>query len=181
MVRTPPSGHRILCVHRQVHEHLLDLPDVHADHAPVLMGGHPDVDVPPDGPPQQLLELADHGPQAHHLGGQLLLPAEGKELARELADAARGAQDLLGGLPLLGGCMIHQQELAPAQDGRQEVVDVVRNPAGHAADRLHFLRLAELLLEDGAVRLGLRSLRDVHDAHEHVRQVVVLRGEVRSG
>ena len=39
------------------------------------------------------------------------------------------------------------QELAVAEDHGQQVVEVVGDAAGEAADRLHLLRLAELLLE----------------------------------
>ena len=39
------------------------------------------------------------------------------------------------------------QELAVAGDRGQEVVEVVRDAAGEAADRLHLLRLAQLRLE----------------------------------
>ena len=39
------------------------------------------------------------------------------------------------------------QELAVADDHRQQVVEVVRDAAGEPADRLHLLRLAQLLLE----------------------------------
>ena len=46
-----------------------------------------------------------------------------------------------------GSSMPLAQELAVAGDRGQEVVEVVGDPAGEAADRLHLLRLAELRLE----------------------------------
>ena len=38
-------------------------------------------------------------------------------------------------------------ELAEAEDDREQVVEVVRDPAGEEPDRLHLLRLPELLLQ----------------------------------
>ena len=43
-------------------------------------------------------------------------------------------------------------ELAVAEDDRQQVVEVVRDAAGELADRLHLLRLAQLLLERAGAR-----------------------------
>ena len=40
-----------------------------------------------------------------------------------------------------------QQELAVAGDDHQQIIEVVRNAAGEAADSFHFLGLTELLLE----------------------------------
>ena len=39
------------------------------------------------------------------------------------------------------------EQLAVAEDDGEQVVEVVRDAAGEPADRLHLLRLAELLLE----------------------------------
>ena len=44
------------------------------------------------------------------------------------------------------------QQLGVADDGGEEVVEVVRDAAGELADRLHLLRLTQLLLE--ALPLG---------------------------
>ena len=47
----------------------------------------------------------------------------------------------------------------PADDDREHIVEIVRDAAGELADRLHLLRLAQLLLGGGALgRLGAQPL-----------------------
>ena len=48
----------------------------------------------------------------------------------------------------------------------QQVVEVVRDAAGEPADRLHLLRLAQLLLGLAQRLLGALALGDVGDEHE---------------
>src|SRR5438874_1165451 len=50
------------------------------------------------------------------------------------------------GAPRVVVAEILEQQLGVAGDGRQDVVEVVRDPARQAADRFHLLRLAQLLL-----------------------------------
>ena len=61
------------------------------------------------------------------------------------------------------------------QDHAQHVVEVVRDAARQAADRLHPLRLLELVLQPAPLPLGLRTIGDVLDeAHEPTPRRVVL-------
>src|SRR5205823_9201639 len=58
---------------------------------------------------------------------------------------------------------VAQQQLRVAEDGRQQVVEVMRNAAGELAHGLHLLRLAELLLEVALIAdVALRA----PDAHQ---------------
>ena len=61
------------------------------------------------------------------------------------AARGRGLLDLLGVPPQPLVLLAGDQELGVAADRGQEVVEVVRDAAGEPADRLHLLRLAELL------------------------------------
>ena len=80
---------------------------------------------------------------------QDLLATEREQLARQARPPARP--------PFLisrtsrehgsAGREVHEQELAEAQDRRQDVVEVVRDAARELADDLQLLRLAQLLLE----------------------------------
>ncbi len=50
-------------------------------------------------------------------------------------------------------------QLQPAHDRRQKIVEVVRDPAGKLADRLHLLRLAKRLLgAEPLAHLGLEPV-----------------------
>ena len=59
------------------------------------------------------------------------------------------------------------QQLAVAHDHHEQVVEVVGDAAREPADRLHLLRLAQLLLEPPPLLLGLAPLRDVQEHHRH--------------
>ena len=52
-----------------------------------------------------------------------------------------------------------QQEVGRHHDGRQHVVEIMRDAAGELADRLHLLRLRELVLQ----RAPFGGLQRVHD------------------
>ena len=58
-----------------------------------------------------------------------------------------------------------REHLAEPADREQHVVEIVRDPAGEAPDRLQFLRLEEL-------RLGRLAGRDVDDRREDLHALV---------
>src|SRR5262249_29484341 len=55
--------------------------------------------------------------------------------------------------------MAHQKQIAIADDGLEQVVEIMRYAAGQFADRFHLLRLGELRLQ----RLLLRCVDDVEN------------------
>src|SRR5882724_6643640 len=58
-------------------------------------------------------------------------------------------------------------EPAVSQDAAEDVVEVVRDPTGEGADRLHLLRLVELLTELRLLCLGAALLGEaLEDAHQ---------------
>jgi hypothetical protein len=76
---------------------------------------------------------------------------EREQLARELRGAVGRPLDLdelVGARP---GADPSPGDLAVAADDGQQVVEVVRDAAGELPDRLHLLRLAELVLEHAAL------------------------------
>ena len=88
-----------------------------------------------------LVQIDD--PRLHHL-----LPAEGEELAGQGGRAVRGFLDELDVAPERAlGRELQEQELAPAGDHGQEIVEVVRDAAGEPPHRFHLLGLAELSLQ----------------------------------
>ena len=56
-----------------------------------------------------------------------------------------------------------------AQNGRQQVVEIVRDPAGQGADGFHLLRFAQLRLQRLALRLGLFEVGDVGVRAHHAQ------------
>ncbi len=90
--------------------------------------------------------------QLHRLLPVLATTGEGEELAGELGGAHSGALDLAEGLLHVGGQLVEgAQEGDVAEDGGEQVVEVVGDTAGEGPDRLHLLRLEELPLQAGAL------------------------------
>ena len=92
---------------------------------------------------------------------QHLLPAEGEQLPRQCGGATGRLNDLFSVTSQRTGGKTVPQKLGVSADDRQQVVEVVRNPAGEQADRFHLLRLSDLGLE----QLALGDVEaDVDDA-----------------
>jgi hypothetical protein len=104
-----------------------------------------DRDVLADEPPQHRHDPVEDAGEVDERRIRRSLTREGEELPGELGGPAGGAVDLLelGGGPLGLGA----QQRRVARDDREQVVEVVRDAAGEAPDRLHATRLLELLLE----------------------------------
>ena len=142
-------GHGVAGVDGQVDQHLLQLARV-GEHRPQLRA---QVDVQPDvlaeGAQQQLLDLADDGVEVQHPRLHDLAPAEREQLVGQFGGPLAGPQDLgdvLAGLrPLAGGVvlgglgdLLGQERRVVEHDGEQ-VVEVVRHPAGELAEALQAL------------------------------------------
>ena len=81
-------------------------------------------------------------------GLEHLLPAEGQQLPGQSHGLVHAPLHLLQILPGLAlGLEFLEDELQVVQHGVQQVVEVVGDAAGQQADRLHLLRLDQLLLE----------------------------------
>ena len=90
--------------------------------------------------------------QLEHLRQDHLAAAEGEQLARERRRASGRAHDLERVLAArVVGVEAGDEELAVAADRGQEVVEVVRDPAGEPSDRLELLRVQQLLLQPALV------------------------------
>ena len=145
--------HRVAGVHREVENHLLDLAWVGAD--PADRGGelHRELDVLADDALQQRIDTRQHLVEVERLRLQDLAPAEREQLARQALRAlSRGADLPDVDRRRVVGPEVLQHQLAVAEDGRQQVVEIVGDAAGEAPDRFHLLRLQQLLL--GAPHVG---------------------------
>ena len=108
--------------------------------------------------------------------GQRLVAAEREELTRQVRGALRGDLDLLEVLVHgVLGLVAREQELAATEDHREHIVEVVRDAAGEAPDRLDLLHLAHLALALAQDLLRALALRDVAaHAGEPAHQAVLV-------
>ena len=90
------------------------------------------------------MQAPDQAVEVERLDVEHLPPAERQELARELARAPCRVVDLL---ELGAAALPHAQQLAVAQDDGEQVVEVVGDAAGQAADAFELLRLQQLRLQ----------------------------------
>src|SRR5262245_7997094 len=144
---TPAVRHGVPGVEAKVHEDPADLIPVHAYEVEVSRPPHRDLDRLADQPPQETLAVRDHGVQADQLGVEHLPAAEGQELPGEVRGPV-GGRAYVGDVaahPLVAG--LARREVGAADDGHDQAVEVVGHAAGQAPDRLHLVRLGELLLE----------------------------------
>ena len=103
-------------------------------------------------PPQQVGEVGDERTDVGRLRIERLAPAESEKLGRQLRALLRRLQRLLDMLALLEIGEIRMEHLQIGDDRRQVIVEIMRDAAGELADRLHLLRLPELLLHLLAAR-----------------------------
>ena len=144
----PARRHRVARVDGEVDDHLLELAPVDPDPEPARGVPRDEPDILSDEPPQHPSELVHDLGQVEDLGTEQLLPAVREELPREPGPAPGGALDLAGVVVhRIGGRRGGADLLGVAEDHREEVVEVVGDPAGELSHGLHLLRLAELLLE----------------------------------
>ena len=101
------------------------------------------------------LKVAEQIAEVEQPGLNGLAAAESKQLAGEAAGSAGGVQDFLEPRDhMIGGGVARafERELAIAGDDGQQVIEIVRNAARKTPESLHFARLRELILKDGALR-----------------------------
>jgi hypothetical protein len=106
------------------------------------------LDVGTEQSAEHLLHLRDALIQVHHLRLEQLLPAERQQLLREPRGPQGCRPDFFDvrakGLVGLEICRDH---FRVTQDDGKEIVEVVRHAARETPDRLHLLRMTELLLQ----------------------------------
>ena len=105
--------------------------------------------------------------QVEHARLQHLAAAEREQLPRERRGARGGLADLVRVAAEALVVEALDQELAVAGDGRQQVVEVVGDATRQPPDRLHLLRLPQLLLE-GPLVGEIANDRDM-TSRPHVR------------
>ncbi len=105
-------------------------------------------DVFSDEASQQLLDVLHQSVEIDDLGLEDLATAEREQLLGQGRGPVRRAVDLIHVLaPGVIGRQIGEEQVGVSADGGEDVVEVVGDAAGEPADRLHLLRLDDLLLE----------------------------------
>src|SRR5258708_33454274 len=103
-----------------------------------------DLDVLAERSTQQRRRFDDQGVYIGLARPQRLLAGEGEETLRELRATVRGLCDRLGdGYDLRVAGDLLGQDFDHADDDGQDIVEIVRDPAGKLANRVHFLRLTQ--------------------------------------
>ena len=175
------AGHRVSCVHGQVHDDLFHLPGIDFHPSKRWVKAEDLGDVLADQAPQQLPDIRNDLVQVQHFGFQDLLSAEHEQLTGERSGPMSGFLDLFDPVPSegVGEIKLTQHHVTVAVDHRQKIVEVVRDPAGQLSDALHLLGLAQLCLKallfgDVAGNLGepddpSRSILDRRDGQGDMR------------
>ena len=123
--------HGVTGVHRQIDDHLFDLPLICLDLPELQIKIGDQVDIFVDQAPQHFLQFVHHGVQIQNPGGQDLLTAECEELAGQRSGAPPGSADFLC-LPAKRIALIEAlfQISCVPHDYHQQVVEVVGDSAG---------------------------------------------------
>ena len=157
-------GHRVPGIEAQIHQDLVDLPQIGLN-APRLGGDVDDqVDARIDGPPQQGHGFFQSGGQVRRFQSQRGLAREAEELACQLRGPQgrffREPEELTVGI-VSAQRRLHQGNIA--QDHRQQVVEVVGHSAGQLTNGFHLLRLPELRFQGPLFRDVPEYTQDARD------------------
>ncbi len=141
--------HRIARIDAQVEQRVLELVRIHhGEPEPACRDGL-DLDRRADGAPHQVDELGHQPVDVDRLRLQGLAAREGEQAvcqrSRAAGRALAGRQVFLD----VGAAALreaHADHLERARDAGEQIVEIVRQPAGQLADRLHLLRLAQRFL-----------------------------------
>ena len=147
------AGDRVAGVDAEVEQRGLELRAVDEDRAVRVVEHDLERDGLADAADERaLLELAEQRADVVRARRELLLTGEGEEPLDELRAVERGLPRVLEDLCVVRVLGLEQHQVAA--DDRQEVVEVVRDAAGEALDRLQLRAVAQH-------RLLLKARRDV--------------------
>ena len=138
------AGHGVAPVHRQVHEHLLELPGIDSDAARAFGQRERDSDVLAKQRPKELDGQPDPLVGVDYLRLNQLSAGEGQQLA---GDVRRAFCGLIDCPQILVARMLLTAQLRVAQNRRECVVQVVRDSTREAAYSLELLAVKQLRLE----------------------------------
>jgi hypothetical protein len=162
-VDRPALRQGVARVDRDVEERELEVVRVHQHRGQVGRKARGDADARAERALQQVGHAQNERRYVSGLRAQVLAPREGEQTLGQRGAALRRLQRVrhqMRGLRMRGHAAREQVEVA--DDDGEEIVEVVRDPAGEMPDRLVLLRLAKRGL--GALAIG-----DVRQAAQHAR------------
>ena len=148
MVSVAAVRHGVTRIDRQVHDHLVDVRGVHFHRRESARQADFQLNVFPDDAPQHLVDAQNDLVEIHHAGYRHLAAAECQQLVGQRRGSFRRVQDLVRILHCRA-ILAHAiaQHFVVAQDHGEQIVEIVRHPAGQTAHRLHFLRVEKLVFQ----------------------------------
>ena len=125
-----------------------------------------------DDGPQQLGHFLNQRIQVEHLNDELAPPGVGQHLLGQLG----GALGRLLDLPEHGASRrfvgeLHQGQAGIAQDGGEQIVEIVGDAAGQHAQAFQLLGMLNLGFEFAALFLGACAIGDINDSCQHHQPV----------
>src|SRR5712671_6784740 len=145
-------GHGVFGIDHKIHDDLLDLTGIGARTADVGGEGGGEFDIFADERAEETLQVQDDNVDVDNLKFKMLFAAEGKELTGERGGAIGGLANRVGfGVERMFGSELIEQDLGVPANDHEQIVEIVSDAAGEAADSFHFLGLAELVFEDAAL------------------------------
>ena len=166
-----PIRHRVAGVDREVEQRRGELPAVGEGQPDVAVELPHDLDLLVEGRQQQLCELFEQGVDVDLGRLQRLLARKGEQARGQGGAAVGRLADQLGD-GRKRRVVLHGvgEDLDRARDHGEHVVEFVRDAAGELADRLHLLRLDQLLLGGALLRHVLDEIVDEGAAAEAERR-----------
>ncbi len=162
-------GHGVPGVGGQVDQDLVQLPGVGPDRPQRVPQRHGEPHILADDPGEHALGPGQHIVGVDHLGRDDLLAREGQQLTGQVRGPLGGLDDLLDvGADLRALPQLLEDHVRIARDAGEQVVEVVGHATSELTDRLHLLRLPQLLLQPRALLLVALALGDVEEGGDHV-------------
>ena len=147
--RQAPAGrHRVARVGREVQDTGFQLRGVDENRPGVVREFQDHRDVFTEYAAHQASHAFDQRIRRNDRGGEVLPPREGQQALGQARPAGRRRQTVGDQSP--DPCVVlcqRRQAFQVQRDDGEQVVEIVRDTAGQIADRLHPLRLAQLLLD----------------------------------
>ena len=140
--------HRVARIDHEIDHDLLELVEVSLHQPEIASVLEFETDLLAGEAPHQHLQVGQQVVDLQHLRPQGLPARERQQLPHETRRAIGVLLDLHDVLEgRIGGPVIVQQQIGIADDRSEHIVEVMRHAAGQLADRLHLLRLREILLQ----------------------------------
>jgi len=144
--------HGVAGVDTQVEQHLVDLRGIGVQPPQFRRDLHAHLDVLGEGAADEAAELLHQASEIDDLAVAIEAAGEGQHLADQAGAAGGARRHHIKQRPVFLGTAAELEQVGRHGDGRQHVVEVVRDAAGEHADAAHPLRMQKLVFE--ALLLG---------------------------